>query len=87
MPKKSITINFWEVELKPRARSGASREIELKYQQRLVAYGLFERKHIATPSLNGKREREVGNHAFPGNRAKVAVARSLQFHKIPGRCA
>ena len=65
MPKKSLTINFWEIELEPSARSGASRGIELKYQQRVVAYGLFERKHIATPSLTGKREREVSIPPFP----------------------
>ena len=38
----------------------------------MVAYGLFERKYIATPGLNGKREREVGKHDFGGNAAVAA---------------
>ena len=38
----------------------------------MEAYGLFERKYIATPGLNGKREREVGKHDFGGNAAVAA---------------
>ena len=78
VPKKSITINFSEIELKPSARSGASQGIERKYQRRVEAYGLFERKYIATPGLNGKREREVGKHDLGGN-AAVAARPAILF--------